>query len=113
MYHDIMRDCPTREKRAKHAYKTYTLVVKMYEGTRLGRRRAVLGISRAPWLTPLLALCRYEHLKRAGFGQDDDFFVLGEYRGEEKARAHMHSSVPMVLDISQLAGLPHRRADAQ
>ena len=31
MYHDIMRDCPTREKRAKHAYKTYTLVVKMYD----------------------------------------------------------------------------------
>ena len=29
--------------------------------------------------------------------------MLGEYRGEEKARAHMHSSVPMVLDISQLA----------
>jgi hypothetical protein len=38
MYHDIMRDCPTREKRAKHAYKTYTLVVKMYDGTRLGHR---------------------------------------------------------------------------
>ena len=69
----IMADCPEAQ-RNEHASKTYTLVATMHE-----------------------------KLRATGFGQDDDFFVLGQYRGEEKARAHMHSSVPMVLDISQLA----------
>ena len=80
MYHDIMRDCPTREKRAKHAYKTYTLVVKMYE-----------------------------HLKRAGFGQDDDFFVLGEYRGDARPHALVRADGARHLAARRL---PHRRADA-
>jgi hypothetical protein len=67
----------TAEHRAQHSAKTYALVAAVHAET---RRRA-----------------------ETGSGAGGGFFVVGMYRGAEKARPHMHSSYALeVYDLSPL-----------
>ena len=100
MYHDIMRDCPTREKRAKHAYKTYTLVVKMYERKRARhlKRAFPASLQRAPQarrLRPGRRLLRVGRVPRRREGARSHALVRADGARHLAARR-----------------LPHRRADA-
>ena len=108
MYHDIMRDCPTREKRAKHAYKTYTLVVKMYEGTRLGHRAPH---QQSPTAHPLLPLqVRAPQARRLRPGRR--LLRVGRVpRRGEGARPHALVRADGARHLAARR-LPHRRADA-